>query len=72
MPAVVEQIKKLPNLTYVYMDYNKLTNVNALANCYHLVQVNVFGNPIKDVSALTKDAEGNDRGIIVNYGSIED
>ena len=70
--STIDSLAKLPNLTYVYMDYNKLTNVNALANCYHLVQVNVFGNPIKDVSALTKDAEGNDRGIIVNYGSIED
>lgn len=69
--STIDSLAKLPNLTYVYMDYNKLTSVNALANCYHLVQVNVFGNPIKDVSALTKDAEGNDRGIIVNYGSTE-
>lgn len=69
--STIDSLAKLPNLTYVYMDYNKLTNINALANCYHLVQVNVFGNPIKDVSALTKDADGNDRGIIVNFGSTE-
>ena len=43
------------------MDYNKLTSVEALAECYHLVQVNVYGNDIDEVSALTDD------NIIVNY-----
>ena len=36
-------------------------NIDALADCYCLVQVNVFGNTIEDVSAL------RDRDIIVNY-----
>lgn len=63
----IDSLAKLPELTYVYMDHNKLTSIDALANCFHLVQVNVFGNDIKDVSALLKDAEGNDKGIIVNY-----
>jgi hypothetical protein len=43
------------------MDYNKLTSVDALADNHNLVQVNVFGNEIKDVSKLTA------HDIIVNY-----
>ena len=43
------------------MDYNLLTNIDALENCFCLVQVNVFGNVIPDVSLL------RDRDIIVNY-----
>ena len=43
-----------------YPDY-KLKSIDAIANCYHLVIVNVYGNDIDDVSALT------DRDIIVNY-----
>ena len=48
-------------LTYLYMDYNKLTSVDDIAECYCLVQVNVYGNEIEDVSALT------DHDIIVNW-----
>lgn len=51
----------MSNLTYVSMDYNNLTDVNALANCPNLVQVNVYGNAISDVSELSA------RSIIVNY-----
>ena len=51
----------MSNLTYVSMDYNKLTDISALANCQNLVQVNVYGNTIGDVSALTSHS------IIVNY-----
>ena len=43
------------------MDYNKLTSVDALADNYRLVQVNVYGNEISTVAKLT------DRDIIVNY-----
>ena len=43
------------------MDYNQITDISKLADCFNLVQVNVFGNRIQDVSALTK------RDIIVNY-----
>ena len=57
----IDNLNTLDNISYVYMDYNALTSVDALANCYKLVQVNVFGNEIKDVSALT------DHDIIVNY-----
>ena len=51
----------LPNLTYVAMDYNSLTDISNLASCVSLVQVNVYGNPVTDVSALTQHS------IIVNY-----
>ena len=43
------------------MDYNKITDVDALADCSLLVQLNVYGNEIASVSALT------DHDIIVNY-----
>lgn len=54
-------LEKKENLAYVYMDYNRLTSIDVLANCYKLVIVNVYGNQIHDVSALTK------QNIIVNY-----
>ena len=54
-------LEKKENLAYVYMDYNRLTSIDVLVNCYKLVIVNVYGNQIHDVSALTK------QNIIVNY-----
>lgn len=58
----IDNLKNLDGIAYIYMDYNQITNVDALADCYHLVQVNVFGNTgIQSVSLLT------DHDIIVNY-----
>lgn len=57
----IDSIAKMADIAYVYMDYNKLTSVDALADCFHLVQVNVYGNEIPDVSALTE------HDILVNY-----
>lgn len=57
----INGLKNMQQLTHVYMDYNLLTNIDPLANCYCMVQVNVFGNAIPDVSAL------RDKDIIVNY-----
>lgn len=57
----IDGLSKMQQLSHVYMDYNLLTNIDALSNCYCLVQVNVFGNPIGDVSQL------RDHDIIVNY-----
>ena len=51
----------MQQLSHVYMDYNLITNIDALADCFCLVQVNVYGNTIEDVSAL------RDHDIIVNY-----
>ena len=52
---------EVKNLTHIYMDYNKITSISALENCYHLVQVNVYGNEIDTVAELTE------HDIIVNY-----
>ena len=57
----IDSVAKMADISYVYMDYNKLTSVDALADCFHLVQVNVYGNEIPDVSALTE------HDILVNY-----
>lgn len=54
-------LKNMHQLTYVYMDYNLLTSADPIADCYCLVQVNVYGNEIEDVSKLT------DHDIIVNW-----
>lgn len=57
----IDTLKNMENLNYVYMDYNQITSIDAIANCYRLVMVNVYGNVIEDVSALTE------HDIIVNY-----
>lgn len=57
----IDGLKKMQQLTHVYMDYNQITNIDALADCYCLVQVNVYGNAIPDVEAL------REKDIIVNY-----
>ena len=54
-------LRNLTELTYVYLDYNEISNIDLLADSYRLVMVNVYGNPIEDVSQLTK------HNIIVNY-----
>lgn len=62
--ASVEPLSGLLNLNYVILEYNDLTNVDALATCHTLIQVNIFGNKVKDVSKLT------DQSIIVNYSPV--
>ena len=59
--ANMDGLAKMEKLSYVYLDYNALTSIDALKDCYKLVQVNVYGNDIKDVSALTE------QDVIVNY-----
>ncbi len=52
----------LERLNNVFMDYNKgITAVKALADCPMLIQVNVYGTGVKQVSALTS------MNVIVNY-----
>ncbi len=52
----------LKQLNNVYMDYNpELTSVEPLASCPVLIQANVYGTKVTDVSALTRQS------IIVNY-----
>lgn len=48
-------------LNHVILDYNNIYWVDPLAKCYNLIQLDIFGNPVSDVSALT------DMGVIVNY-----
>lgn len=57
----LDNLKNQMNLTHVYMDYNKLKSITTLENCYKLVLVNVYGNEIDDVKALTE------HDIIVNW-----
>lgn len=56
----------LENLNNVLMDYNeKIKSVAELANCPVLIQVNVYGTKVSDVSMLTMQS------IIVNYNPTE-
>ena len=43
------------------MDYNDISNVTPLTECTMLVQLDIFGNPVNNVSKLT------DMDVIVNY-----
>ena len=61
MLTSLDSLSKLQSLTHIYMDYNLITDIEKLENCYCLVQINVFGNAIADVSKL------RERDIIVNY-----
>lgn len=52
----------LKQLNNVNLDYNKeISSVSALAKCPKLIEVNVYGTKVTDVSDLT------DQSIIVNY-----
>ena len=59
--ASMDGLAKMEKLSYVYLDYNALTSIDPIKDCYKLVQVNVYGNDIQDVSALTE------QDVIVNY-----
>lgn len=60
--STLEPLKGLKRLNNVYMDYNKnISSVKALASCPVLIQVNVFGTKVKNVSDLTSQS------IVVNY-----
>lgn len=59
-------LAKLRKLNNVFMDYNaKISSVDVLAGCPMLIQVNVYGTKVKDVSSLTEQS------IIVNYNPIQ-
>ena len=51
----------MEKLTHIFMDYNKITSVKELESCYNLVQINIYGNAITGVEALTE------HDVIVNY-----
>ena len=58
----VEPLSGLSHLNNVYLDYNpELSSVSSLAKCYLLIQVNLNGTKVTNVSALT------DMDVIVQY-----
>ena len=57
----VAALKGLSRLNRVNFDYNNISNVNPLADCRNLIQVDIFGNPVWDVSRL------KEMDVIVNY-----
>lgn len=63
----ISMLKGLPELTYVGVDYNaELEEIEELASCPVLVQVDAFGTKVKQVTALTQ------LGVIVNYNPVEE
>ena len=63
----VSMLKGLPELTYVNVDYNEnVEDIERLASCPLLVQVDAFGTKVKEVTTLTQ------MGVIVNYNPVED
>lgn len=58
----VEELADLYNLNSVNLDYNtQLESIDALENCPALIQVDVYGTLVTDVTALT------DHSIVVNF-----
>lgn len=62
--ASVDSLSGFDKLNHVIMEYNNIASVDALASCHNLISVNVFGNPVKDVSAL------ENQSIIVYYTPV--
>lgn len=63
----ISMLKGLPELTYVDVDYNEnVEDIECLASCPLLVQINAFGTKVKEVTTLTQI------GVIVNYNPVED
>lgn len=61
----MDELAGLEYLNYVDMEANSgLTSVNALAGCFRLVEVNVYGTGVREADALT------DMGVIVKYTRI--
>lgn len=60
--STLDPLSGLKNLNNVLMDYNKaISSVKSLANCPVLIQVNVYGTKVKQVSDLTSQS------VVVNY-----
>lgn len=58
----LEELQQMPYLNKVFMDYNpELTSVESLTYCPNLIQVDIFGTKVIDVSFLTEQS------IIVHY-----
>lgn len=58
----LDALAGLENLNNVHMDYNaEITSVDALASCYKLIEVNIYGTKVTSVRKLTE------MSVIVNY-----
>lgn len=55
----------IDTLNYVELDYNKISDIQPLVDNYNLVQVDVWDNPIPEVTEAIKPFE--ESSIIVNY-----
>lgn len=63
----IDSLGGLEALNNVYMDYNEeISSVEALASCPVLIQVNVYGTKVTDVSSLTNQS------VIVNYNPVQE
>lgn len=63
--ASVNELSGLNQLQYVTVDFNEnLSSVGALAECYKLVQLNIYGTKAKDVDELLE------MGVSVKYTPI--
>jgi len=61
----LDNLGGLQNLNSINMDYNtKISSVKALASCPVLIEVNIYGTKVKDVSMLTEQT------IVVNYKPV--
>ena len=58
----VDSLSGLTNLNNVFMDYNtEITSVDTLAQCPLLIQVNIYGTKVTDVTSLVNQS------VVVNY-----
>ena len=64
----IEDVSGLSNLiylNYIRVDYNKVKDISCLKDCYSLIQIDAWDNPLD----TEKIPELQDIGIIVNYNS---
>ena len=59
----VSGFAKLLYLNYIRVDYNKVKDISCLKDCYNLIQIDVWDNPV-DTKSIPDLQE---IGIIVNY-----
>jgi len=55
----------ISTLNYVELDYNQIADIQPLVNNYNLIQLDVWDNPIPEITEAIKPFEEN--SIIVNY-----
>lgn len=64
----IDTLAKLTRLNYVFMNYNsEIASIDAFSQSLALVQIDILGTSVTDISALEKLKE---QGIIINYAPI--